>query len=357
MAIGSGVNLLRRFAIVGLGNAARTIHLPALRMLPLVQCVGGYDENGASTKFPFPVFASFDEMLSETKPDLLIVATPPSSHFEFAKRGLSAGCHVFCEKPFTESLAEADELIALAKDVGRSLVVNSEFPWMPIHMAARKRMAQPGFGRLQFLNIDQTFVMTAHTEDGWRGQETRRTFKEFGTHVLDLAIYFFGEPPRALHARMPRPGGPASPDLLCLIELEFSGERYAHILLDRLARGRHRYLDIRLDGVEATIETSIGGRLRATGGVRTASRKPFVDIQLAFGGQARLYRGDEFERLATAPRNLFADATARLLADVIAAIEDGRKPPCDAEYSRRTLALLLDCYAAAEDGQTRHYGP
>lgn len=351
------MNSLRRFAIVGLGNAARTIHLPALRMLPGVECVGGCDEHPTAAKFPFPVFTSVDEMLSETKPDMLIIATPPSSHFNLAKLGLLAGCHVFCEKPFTESLAEADELVALAGEMGRSLVVNSEFPWMPTHWAAKQRMNEPGFGRLQFLSIDQTFVVTAQTEDGWRGQETRRTFKEFGTHVLDLAIFFFGEAPRGLRARMPRPGGPATADLLCLVELEFSGDRYAHILLDRLARGRHRYLDLRLDGTESTIETSIGGRLQLTGGVRTTSRKPFIDLEVAFGGQARLYHGEAFEPLATAPKALFADATARLLADVIAALEAGRKPPCDAEYSRRTLALLLDCYDAAEDGRPRQYGP
>lgn len=53
---------------------------------------------------------------------------------------------------------------------------------------------------------------------------------------------------------MPRGKQPNGPDYLNLIELEFSGDRVAHITLDRLSRGRRRYLDIRLDGEAGSIE-------------------------------------------------------------------------------------------------------
>ncbi len=73
--------------------------------------------------------------------------------------------------------------------------------------------------------------------------------------------YFFGEEPTSISARMPRGKQPNGPDYLNLIELEFSGDRVAHITLDRLSRGRRRYLDIRLDGEAGSIETSLGGRM------------------------------------------------------------------------------------------------
>lgn len=344
-----------RFAIAGLGNAGRTIHLPALRKVKGAEVVGAYDVRGADPKLGLPHFSSYETMLQESRPDMVVIATPPDSHYALAQAALRSGCHVFCEKPITETLEQADALDVLAAQTGRAVVVNSEFPWMPIHLAAKARMAKPGFGALQFVRMEQTFTMTPEAEAGWRGQDSRRVLKDFGTHVLDLAMFFFDEHPCSVRCLTPRLQAPGSPDHLVLVELEFSGNRYAHILLDRVSKGRHRYLDIRLDGEDATIETSIGGRLQATLGLNVRSRSPLLDLDVAMGGQARLYRGERFERLGTAPIDLFADATARLLGEVITAVEAGRPPPCNLSAARRTMALLLACYASAEDGRPREF--
>jgi len=50
--------------------------------------------------------------------DAVSVATVTSQHFEVAKRALNAGVHVLIEKPITQTVAEADELIALANAKG-----------------------------------------------------------------------------------------------------------------------------------------------------------------------------------------------------------------------------------------------
>lgn len=341
--------MIRRVAIVGLGRAARLIHLPALRKIPQLEIVGGYDLHPSSVNdTSLRSFSSVQELLSQGKPELLVIATPPESHFDLALKGLQAGCHVFCEKPLTETLEEADQLAVLADRSQRRVFVNSEFPWMPIHAEARRRIGRPEFGELRFISMHQTFLVTEETEQGWRGRDLRRTFKEFGAHVLDLAAYFYSETPLSVRARMPRPTGPDTPDLLNMVELRFSGDRWASITLDRLSKGRHRYLDIRLDGAQATIETSLGGRMRMSAGVNGKSRRPFVDVDMALGGRTRLYRGERHETIARAPLDLFADATARLLSEALEAIERGAAPPNALPQARRTLALLLACYDSAE---------
>ncbi|MFE9083858.1 Gfo/Idh/MocA family protein [Brevundimonas sp. NPDC003935] len=335
-----------RIAIVGLGKAGRTIHLPALKKLKNVQIVGAYDVQGGGEALGLPGFASVDQMLAEARPDMVVVATPPASHVELTRRALLADCHVFCEKPLAETLADADAIAALSAERRRQVIVNSEFPFMPIHWQAKRRMAQPGFGDLQFVMIQQSFVVTPETEEGWRGADPQRTLKEFGTHVLDLAQFFYGERPLSLRARMPRPGRPGGPDYLNLLELEFSGDRFAQITLDRLTRGRHRYLDIRLDGTEAAIETSLGGRMQVKAGLRPRTKRPFVELDMAMAGKAKLYRDEASQRIATAPLDLFADATARLLGMSIEAINAGRPPPYTLDDARHTLRLLLACYEA-----------
>ncbi len=335
-----------RIAIAGLGQAAKGIHIPAYRSIPAVEIVGGCDPAARAADFSFPLFASVPEMLERTKPDILGVVTPPDSHFALTSLGLEAGCHVFCEKPFMNTLDEADAIIALSKHADKQVVVNNQFRFMRIHRAAKQMIGQAEFGDLMFLTMHQTFFVTQQTEAGWRGKRTQRTAMEFGTHVLDLCRYFFGENPTSIHVRMPRGKQPDGPDYLNLIQLEFSGDRVAHITLDRLSRGRHQYLDIRLDGEAGSIETSLGGRMEACAGVRAATRRPFFTFDFAVGGRARLYRGEKYSTLAREPANVFAAATGELLKAFLEALERGDTPPCSCVDNRQTLALMLAAYEA-----------
>lgn len=340
-----------RIALAGLGAAARRIHLPAYAGLPEIEVVGGADPAVTEGSFPFPVFASAEEMLGRVKADVLAVLAPPDAHFALAALGLRAGCHVFCEKPAVPTLEEADALCALAREAARTVVVNQEYRFMNIHQEARRRLGQPEFGELLFLSAEQTFFVTEATEAGWRGQAPSRTGQEFGVHVIDLCRFFFDDEPRAVTAVMPRPLGAAGPDLLNLIRLDFPRDRVAHIVLDRLSRGRHRYLRLRLDGTAGCIETRIGGGIELRAGLAGGRRRrPYVGLDVSYGGRARLYHGEQFRKIASDPLDLFAAATRRLLQAAMTAWEKGETPPCEIHDNRRTLALLVN---ACESGRRR----
>ncbi len=67
----------------------------------------------------FPVkryFSEVIEFLSEARPDVVHITTPPASHFEIAKVCLEWGCHVYVEKPFALNAGEARALVALANE-------------------------------------------------------------------------------------------------------------------------------------------------------------------------------------------------------------------------------------------------
>jgi predicted dehydrogenase len=337
----------RTVAIIGLGNAAKTIHLPALAKLPNIKIAGGYDPAAARGSFRFPLFSSPSEMLEKVHPDILVIATPPDSHFQFTKLGLETGCHVLCEKPFTDTLEEADELIALSQKTRRWIVVNNQYRFMNIHRKAKELIGQPQFGKLIFLRACQTFYTDSKTEAGWRGTQQQRTAKEFATHVLDLCRFFFDSEPVSILSRMPKPDRPDGPDYLNLIQLEFPGDRVAHIILDRLSRGRQRYLDIQLDGTAGCIETHIGGGIELRAGVQGGTRKPFFRTDISLGGWARLYRGESFQKITSDPIDLFAAATARLLTGLLEALDTGGIPPCHAADNRKTLALMLSTYESS----------
>ncbi len=68
-------------------------------------------------------FGDYFEALAATKPDVVSINTYPETHGPYAKAALEAGCHVFCEKPLALTVAEAQQLVDLARARRRKLVI------------------------------------------------------------------------------------------------------------------------------------------------------------------------------------------------------------------------------------------
>ena len=71
----------------------------------------------------YPEFGDYFEALEATKPDAVSISTYPDTHAEFAKAAMDAGADVFIEKPLAETVAEAEEIVAKARETGRKLVI------------------------------------------------------------------------------------------------------------------------------------------------------------------------------------------------------------------------------------------
>src|SRR5262245_64203397 len=113
-----------RLALVGLGEAGYGLHLPALASIRAAHVIGACDRDldrrtRAAQRFHVPVFENFEEMLSRSRPDVVVIGTPPSSHTDHCLQSLAAGAHVICEKPFASSVREADRIIEAAAAAGR----------------------------------------------------------------------------------------------------------------------------------------------------------------------------------------------------------------------------------------------
>ena len=352
-----------RLAIAGLGAVTRNVHLPAYNKLARkISLVGGCDVKedaraGFAKVWPsMPVFSDLDQLLRTTKPEVVSICTPPFLHLRQCLAALENGCHVFCEKPMTETLAEADEIISAAERARRHVVVNSQFPFMKIHAAAKAYLGRPDFGRLLFLHASQTFRPTPATEATWRGEMARRLGFEFGVHVFELIRFFFQEDPVRIIAHMPNPSHQKS-DVLNIVSLEFTGGRAATILLDRLCKGPEHYLDLRLDGEFAAINTSIGGELGIEAGLRTRERRPYFAFRFVKGGRAVWQDGNRSRTLAKEGLNPFAQATAVHLGNFIDALAQNRTPPGTAQDHRKTLALVFAAYDAAAAGCSVELAP
>jgi predicted dehydrogenase len=344
--------------LIGLGAVVRNIHMPAYSQLgSRMRVIAACDPDSAARTrakrdWHIPdVFERPAEMLRSTRPDVVAVCTPPWLHREQVLLALDHGCHVFCEKPLADSMAEAGEIVRATEAAAKVVVVNNQFPYMNIHSTAKAMIGTPRFGELLCVHAWHTMRSSEVTEAGWRGELSRRVCFEFGIHVLDLMRFFFDAEPERMLAHMPNPGRRYRSDVVNVINLEFADGRAASILLDRLSKGPERYLDFRLDGEHAAVHTSIGGRVRLEAGLHTREKRPFARFSFVKGGQTVLQDGINRILLARDDANPFAGATARHLTAFLDAIHGGAVPRTAVANNLKSLALVMAAYESAESGR------
>jgi predicted dehydrogenase len=121
-----------RFGVIGYGYWGPNI-VRNLRSLPGVQIMAVCDQSPNALRRVFQAYPDMNlmsnsaELLSSPKIDAVAVVTPVWTHYELAKAALEADKHVFVEKPFTSTTAQAAELIELAEKRNLKIMVDHTF--------------------------------------------------------------------------------------------------------------------------------------------------------------------------------------------------------------------------------------
>lgn len=188
-----------RVGLVGAGYVS-SYHLLALRSLPNVAVVGIADSDqsrAAQTASQFGisgVFRSLNEM-SETRPDVIHVLTPPASHCSLTLEALDMGCHVFVEKPMALSEEECEQMIAKAAARERTLSVNHSARFDPAVLRAFDVIRAGTIGDV--LTVDYFRSSEYPPYSGGMMPPYYRDagypFRDLGVHALYILESFLGE--------------------------------------------------------------------------------------------------------------------------------------------------------------------
>lgn len=119
--------------------------VPGLHLAAIVQRTG---DQAARTYPSARIVRSFEDLLAIPEIRLIVIASPNHTHYDFAKRALQAGKDVPVDKPFATSIAEAVELVQLAKATGRLLTVYQNRRFDGDFAAIRKMVAEGTLGRV-----------------------------------------------------------------------------------------------------------------------------------------------------------------------------------------------------------------
>jgi predicted dehydrogenase len=347
-----------RVAVVGLGGVAERIHLPALAAVPGIEIAGACEPDATRREAvgrKFGIASLYDEaeaLLTATRPDIVVIGSPPQLHHQQSLLALRHGAHVFCEKPFVERPAEADEIIAAADAAGRLVSVNNQYRFMPIYRRTQERIAAGEFGAPFLISGWQQMFHPPSFEKNWRAQLIKSTLFEFGTHALDLICFFFGALPESISTQITHPREEITADVVVLCQLRFPGERAASLVLNRVSHAPERYFEMRIDCREASLRVSLGGVARFGFNWSKPLGRPITRFSFVKGGESRIERGGRSELLVADKEMAFARATTAKFEDFLARVKSGSRDNGEARHARALIRLVEAGYESAASGHT-----
>ncbi len=268
--------------------------------------------------------------------EAVVITTPNDSHYRVARAFLEAGIDVICDKPLTNWLAEAQDLVRLARRQGLVFGVCHAFAAYPMVRQMREMVRQGAVGRINQVHVeylqdslcDPAAAEAKHMQwrlDPERSGPTSCT-GDIGTHAHHLAGFVSGLEMTRLRADLHVCGAPKALEDTVIMTTRFTGDVPGTLIATKVAAGQYCGLRLRLYGDRGGLEWDHenGEYLRYT---------PFGEasrlLRRGFGGGA-LPAAERFTRLGRGNNEGWIEAWANLyteLALAIAARRDGRSLP------------------------------
>ena len=186
-----------RTAVIGAGFIG-AVHVETIRRLGNVEIVALCDAMGAEKKAEAlgigQVYDDYRKMIDEVRPDAIHICTPNNTHYDIAKYAIEHGVHFICEKPFTTTVEQARELIALADEHHVQGAVNFHNRLYPIPNQMHQMIAKGELGEI--FSVHGEYIqdwLLYETDYSWRLDRSQvgktRAIADIGSHWMDLAEF------------------------------------------------------------------------------------------------------------------------------------------------------------------------
>ena len=183
--------------LAGYGLGGSVFHAPLIQAAPGLRLHAVATSRAGQVHRELPgvrVVASAEQLLEDPAVELVVVAAPNAVHHRLAAAALRAGRHVVVDKPFTLSVAEADELIALAGAADRRLSVFHNRRWDGDFLTVRRCLEADLLGEVSsFVSLRP---LPPVPKGGWKEEAVPGSgvLWDLGPHLIDQALQLFGTP-------------------------------------------------------------------------------------------------------------------------------------------------------------------
>lgn len=246
-----------RTAVAGYGLSGSVFHAPFIAAdhaysLDVIATSDAARKRAASSRYgsirlvdtPQDIISLADEL------DLVVLGTPPATHYPLARSALEAGLDVVVDKPFAVSSGQGQELIELAAELGRVLTVYQNRRWDADALTLKKLLDDGTLGEIMRFETGME-RWSPETSKAWKAGATVAegggVLFDLGAHVLDLAVQLFG-PARVTYAEMAarRPREKADDDVFLVLHHESGLDTHVTLNLNSQLQGpRFRVLGSR----------------------------------------------------------------------------------------------------------------
>ncbi len=183
-----------RVCVIGMGPIGN-MHSRVYRDDALSQLVGVCDlrkdrADTAANVFGVPAFDDVRKMIETLKPDVVSVTTGGyeygSDHYEPTMQALDAGCHVLGEKPISNEIGKAEEMVARAREMGVCYGINLNHRFTAAARLAKKWVDEGRLGHLLFVNMSMWIKNPVESSPYFQ-------IKALHPHTVDVMRYFCGD--------------------------------------------------------------------------------------------------------------------------------------------------------------------
>lgn len=296
----------------------------------------------AATGLGVPCEAGLEALLARSDVDAVCLCTPSGLHAEQALAAARAGKHVLVEKPMALDLADADAMIAACREadvrLGVALQRRTDLPTRQLYEAIRA--GELGRLVLGTASVPYFRPQSYYESAGWRGTwalDGGGALMNQGIHLVDLLLWLMGGDAEVVGASAAALDHDIEVEDCVTAALRFSGGARGSIVATTAAAPGfpHR---VEVYGTRGGAQIEGDGVLRWEGG--TPRLRALSPASTGAGAGAR-------------PTGIGTAGHTLLLQDFAAAIREGREPLVSGEEGRRSLALVLDVYAASGIGGRR----
>lgn len=190
-----------RAAIVGLGKMGLSHHA-LVNAHPDVELAAVCDSSSYVLSIlkkytGVPTFSDFDAMLADVDLDAVFIATPSRTHAQMVRKALSRDINVFCEKPFTLSTHESDELVALSAERGLVTQVGYHNRFVGAFREVKALLDAGAIGDVTHVLAEAYGPVVLKPKGStWRSQrdEGGGCLYDYAAHALDLLNWYAGPP-------------------------------------------------------------------------------------------------------------------------------------------------------------------
>ena len=201
-----------RIGVLGTADIAFRRFLPALQKCPEMEYRGVASRMSEKTErfvaaYGGKGYPSYASLLEDKEIDAVYVPLPPALHYEWGRKALMAGKHLFMEKPFTVTLEETEELLRLAEEKGLTVHENYMFLYHSQLARVKELIAGGALGEIRLYRMSFGFPKRGEGDFRYNKALGGGALLDCGGYPVRLAMELLGESVKVTQARLVQPEG------------------------------------------------------------------------------------------------------------------------------------------------------